>query len=45
MKARTLLAPLALAGAVLAASSFAVTTAHAQNCSHTIGSILSLTGA
>ena len=45
MKARTLLAPLAVAGAVLAASSFTATTAHAQNCSHTIGSILSLTGA
>jgi branched-chain amino acid transport system substrate-binding protein len=44
MKARTLFAPLAVAGAVLVASSFTTTTAYAQNCSHTIGGILSLTG-
>jgi len=44
MKTRALLAPLAVAGAVLAASAFTTTGAHAQDCSRTIGSVLSLTG-
>jgi ABC-type branched-subunit amino acid transport system substrate-binding protein len=44
MKTRALLAPFAVAGAVLAASALTATGAQAQNCSHTIGAVLSLTG-
>ncbi|MDA0368741.1 MAG: ABC transporter substrate-binding protein [Proteobacteria bacterium] len=44
MKARTLVAPFALAGAVLAASVAVAPSANAQNCSHTVGAVLSLTG-
>ena len=44
MKARALIAPFALAGAVFAASAAVAPDANAQSCSHTIGAILSLTG-